>query len=116
MVGKNVDGDPTGSIASASAARGATLSAVDLPYARAAAAEVLDKGGEDASAPWENPRTGARGTVTPINAAYSQDGSVCREVLASYVNGETESWLQGQACRVRQGGWEIRNLRPWKRG
>ena len=25
--------------------------------------------------PWENPQTGARGTITPLTSAYSQDGS-----------------------------------------
>ena len=34
----------------------------DLAYARAAASEVLRRGGEGTSQPWENPATGARGT------------------------------------------------------
>jgi hypothetical protein len=41
----------------------------DLAFARLAASEVLSRGGKDASVPWENPRTGARGTVTPIASA-----------------------------------------------
>ena len=41
----------------------------DLVYARAVASDVLARGGKDASAPWENPTTGARGTVTPIASA-----------------------------------------------
>ncbi len=43
------------------------------------------RGDKDASLPWENPETGARGTVTPLAAAYTQDGSTCRDFLASYV-------------------------------
>ena len=34
--------------------------------ARAVATELLSRGGKDTSVPWENPSTGARGTVTPI--------------------------------------------------
>jgi surface antigen len=87
----------------------------DLAFARAAASEALAKDGKTTSVPWENPRTGARGTVTPIAAAYTQDGFVCRDFLASYVRQGTESWLQGEGCRVHQGRWEVRAMRPWKK-
>jgi hypothetical protein len=89
----------------------------DLVIARAAVSEVLNKGAKDASVPWENPKTGARGTVTPIASAYSQDGLTCREFLASYVREGSESWLQGEACRASasKGKWEVRNLKPWQR-
>jgi hypothetical protein len=90
--------------------------AADLDLARAAVADALAKGGSTRSTPWENPRTGARGTVTPITAAYNQDGGfVCRDFLASYVNGDAETWLEGEACRVHHGRWEVRRLTPWKR-
>jgi surface antigen len=87
----------------------------DLVYARAAVVEVLTRGSKDASAPWENPRSGARGTVTPIATAYAQDGNVCRDFLASYVRERAETWLQGEACRPTKGEWEVKSLRPWKR-
>ena len=87
----------------------------DLAYARAAASDVLSRGGKDASAPWENPRTGARGTVTPIASAYTQGGQTCRDFLASYVTDSSQSWMQGEACKLDQGVWEIRALKPWKR-
>jgi hypothetical protein len=86
----------------------------DLVIARAAASEVFTKGGKDVSVPWENPKTGARGTITPLASAYSQDGVTCRDFLASYVKNGSESWLQGAACRAERGQWVIRNLRPWK--
>jgi surface antigen len=118
--------DVTGSIASSAGA--ATLAAqpasaepadaateTDLVYARAAASEALSRDGQTTSVPWENPRTGARGTVTPLAAAYTQDGFTCRDFLASYVRQGTESWLQGEGCRVHQGKWEIRAMRPWKK-
>src|SRR5262245_24037602 len=43
----------------------------DLAIARAAVSEVLIKGGKHSSVPWENPKTGARGTVTPLASDYS---------------------------------------------
>jgi hypothetical protein len=87
----------------------------DLAFARVAVSEVLSRGGKDASAPWENPSTGARGTVTPVASAYSQDGTTCREFLASYERDGSSSWLQGEACRASKGKWEVRKLKPWQR-
>jgi hypothetical protein len=87
----------------------------DLAYAKAAAAQVLASGEKDASQPWENPGSGARGVVTPIADAYTQDGFQCRDFLASYIRGSAESWLQGDGCRIHQGKWTVRKLRPLKR-
>jgi hypothetical protein len=87
----------------------------DLVFARAAASEVLRSGKQGASQPWENPATGARGTVTPIASAYTQDGQTCRDFLASYVSAKSQAWLQGEACKQQKGAWEIRALKPWKR-
>ena len=87
----------------------------DLNYARAAASEVLKRGGKGSSQPWENPETGARGTVTPIASVYSQDGFTCQDFLASYVRaGSSEDWMRGEACRIHKGNWEVRSLKPWK--
>jgi surface antigen len=103
------------SAAAPAAAAGELPADGDLAFARAAASEALAKDGKTTSVPWENPRTGARGTVTPIAAAYTQDGFVCRDFLASYVRQGTESWLQGEGCRIHQGRWEVRAMRPWKK-
>lgn len=97
------------------ASRAAAGSAeADLAYAKAAAAEALARTG-DVSVPWENPGTGARGTVTPLASAYTQDGFVCRDFLASYVRKDSESWLQGDGCRIHQGRWEVRHMKPLQR-
>jgi surface antigen len=88
----------------------------DLAFARNAASDVLTKGTKDSSQPWENPETGARGSVTPLAEAYASDGRTCRDFLASYVNGRSESWLQGAACQSEKGRWEIHTLKPWRRG
>ena len=88
----------------------------DLAFARNAASDVLTKGGKDFSQSWENPQTGARGSVTPIAAAYTSEGRTCRDFLASYVNGRSEAWMQGGACKSDHGQWEIHTLKPWKKG
>lgn len=87
----------------------------DLAVARTAIAEALGKSGTTASASWENPATGARGTVTPLTAAYKDEGRTCRDFLASHVRDGNETWLEGGACRIAPGRWEVRRLKPWKR-
>ena len=109
------DSEVTGSIGRRQAAPAPTET--DLAFARNAASDVLTKGDKDSSQPWENPETGARGSVTPLAQAYtSEDGRTCRDFLASYVNGRLESWLQGAACQTGHGRWEIHTLKPWRQG
>jgi len=88
---------------------------MDLAYTKAAVAALLGQPDKTASQPWENPSTGARGTVTAIADAYTSDGFQCRDFLASYIRDGAESWLQGDACRIHQGKWTVRSLRPLKR-
>ncbi|MBV5269656.1 MAG: hypothetical protein JZU55_06800 [Afipia sp.] len=91
------------------------LTDADLALARNAASDVLTRGQKDVSQPWENPETGARGSVTPLASTYTNEGRTCRDFLASYVRGANEGWLQGEACQQGKGPWEIRRLKPWKR-
>ncbi len=109
------DSDMTGSLGAARSEAPAPTEA-DLAFARNAASDVLTKGDKDSSQPWENPETGARGSVTPLAQAYSSEGRTCRDFLASYVNGQSESWLQGAACQSGEGRWQIHTLKPWKQG
>jgi surface antigen len=88
----------------------------DLIHARSAITEVLGMGRKDFSTSWENPKSGARGTVTPISTAYDLDGARCHDFLASYINGRNESWMRGEACQQAGGKWEVKALKPWKRG
>ena len=109
------DRDVTGSLRHAAVAETPKMPTdADLAFARNAASDVLTKGGKDSSQPWENPATGARGSVTPIATAYTAEGRTCRNVLASYVNGKSESWWQGVACQSGRGRWDVQSLKPWK--
>ncbi|UGV27914.1 hypothetical protein E0H22_20865 [Rhodopseudomonas boonkerdii] len=113
-------GDVTGSITPGSMSPTAQSASydpteADLALARNAASDVLTRGSKDSSQPWENPVTGARGSVTPLSNAYVAEGKTCRDFLASYVNGTTESWMQGAACKGERGRWDVRTLVPWKR-
>jgi surface antigen len=91
----------------------APVDAADLSAVRTAASTMLATGG--AGTQWENPATGARGTITPIASDHAQGGTQCRDFLASYVREQSESWLEGEACRNPSGRWDVRSLSPWKR-
>lgn len=102
----------TGSIAGPSEG----FTETDLAFTRNAASDVLTKGAKDASQPWENPQTGARGSVTPLSSSYtSESGRTCRDFLASYVREKQEAWMQGEACRGQGGQWVIHTMKPWRR-
>jgi surface antigen len=113
--------DVTGSTGKPSAVPGGASTAglpseTDLVFTRMAIVDVLKRGTKEISSPWENPSSGARGTVTPIASAYDKDGVTCRDFLASYVRRQgSETWMQGEACRAKQGAWEVKSLRPWSR-
>jgi surface antigen len=122
MFSKNdADVKQTGVISQAShrtaeGADAAVLSETDLAYARAVAADALVRETKDSSIPWENPNTGASGNITPLAAARSEGGFTCRDFLASYVLGQAQAWLEGEACRTQHGKWEVRSLKPFKQG
>jgi surface antigen len=99
---------------SAAPSKSSSQAELDLAYARAAAAEALSRGSRDASLPWQNPHSGARGNITPLATSYSEAGMACRDFLASYMHGESQDWLEGAACRTASGAWEVRRLKPLK--
>jgi len=115
----DADMQPTGSLVQPSepathVADASPPAEVDLAYARAAASDVLARGGKDASVPWQNPQTGAGGNITPLATSYTEGGQPCRDFLASYVHGESQEWMQGAACRTSGGTWQVKRLKPLK--
>ena len=117
----NADVEQTGSIghagqAAADANAGGPMAEGDLVYARAKVTDVLSRGGRDLSIPWENPHTGAGGNITPLAASHSEGNQTCRDFLASYVRGQKQTWLKGQACRSEHGAWEVKSLKPLNQG
>jgi surface antigen len=109
------DGDITGSLplqpAAAASAKGA-LSPIDWAIAKSALRDVLGRGEAGSSQPWENPTTGARGTVTPVAQIYEKDGFPCRNFILGGVRNGRESWFEGTACRIHRGNWDVMTTRP----
>jgi surface antigen len=111
---ENVTADPkdvTGSLALASGAKN-SMSPVDWNIAKSALRDCLGRADAGASQPWENPTSGARGTVTPVAAIYEKNGFACRNFIVSHVRDSKESWFEGTACRVHRGQWDVTSSRP----
>ena len=106
--------NPSAKASSGTPSKGCSQAELDLAYARAAAAEALSRDSRDASLPWQNPRSGAGGNITPLATSYSEAGMDCRNFLASYMHGDAQDWLEGAACRTASGTWEVRRLKPLK--
>ncbi|MCC7348532.1 MAG: hypothetical protein IT538_14155 [Variibacter sp.] len=108
--------DTTGSVTPAAApgAAGMAATPADLAQAKHAALALMARGANDSSLPWENPRSGARGTVTPLATGYRHEGADCRDFLVSWVRGEQQAWYQGGACR-KNAKWDVHDLRPLHR-
>jgi surface antigen len=113
----DAEAEQTGSLApGAGLSQAAAPSEADLAYARAVAADALARGSKDSSIPWENPHTGAGGNITPLAAAYNEGAAFCRDFLASYIRGQSQAWLKGEACRTDGGRWEVKSLKQLKQG
>ncbi|HWJ99347.1 MAG TPA: RT0821/Lpp0805 family surface protein [Xanthobacteraceae bacterium] len=110
---ENVKPEPnvTGSLSLANSAK-STMSPLDWNIAKSALRESLGRAEAGASQPWENPTSGARGTVTPVAAIYEKNGFACRNFIVSHVRESKESWFEGTACRVHRGQWDVTTTRP----
>ncbi len=109
--------EQTGSVApGAGLSQAAAPSEADLAYASAVAADALARGSKDSSIPWENPHSGAGGNITPLAAADNEGAAFCRDFLASYIRGQSQAWLKGEACRTDRGRWEVKSLKQLKQG
>jgi len=102
----------TGSLALRDRAPGVEMTKADWTMAQAALREALGRKEDGASVEWQNPTTLSRGTVSPITAAFVQDGFHCRNFLVSQRRSDQESWYEGTACRTHRGQWDVQKTRP----
>ncbi len=82
---------------------------------RAAIATALDPQGNGAMVRWDNPDSGAKGTISPIGNAFLAKHDICRVFVAMVAAQGPEEWFQGSACRVMAGDWKVNEIKPWKR-
>jgi surface antigen len=108
-----VGNDVTGSIPPPSAALSPFLDQEDWRRAKGALGIALDPQGNGAAVAWENPRSGARGSFTPVADAKAVDDKICRAFLAEVGGAAPARSLQGAACRDKAGEWTLGDVKPW---
>jgi surface antigen len=90
-----------------------TVPEVDWRASKAAFSQAMNRTDAGASVMWDNPLTGAHGSITPLSkAGPTEHGRTCRAFLLSRVQGEDESWHQGEACLAGKVGWKVVAVRP----
>ncbi len=110
---KTADKDEiTGTLSMQHPAAGREMTNADWIVAMAALREALARKEDGASIPWQNPTTSSRGTVSPVSAAFVQDGFNCRNFMVSHFKSERENWYEGTACRTHRGQWDVQSTRP----
>ena len=102
----------TGSLSMQHPAAGREMTNADWTVAMASLREALARKEDGASISWQNPTTSSRGTVSPVSAAFVQDGFNCRNFMVSHFKTERENWYEGTACRTHRGQWDVQSTRP----
>ncbi len=86
---------------------GASLDRADMTYYNQTSQQALERAPSGQTLAWQNPDTGHRGTVTPVNVYENSQGQYCREYSQTItVGGETQN-AYGKACRAPDGTWRI---------
>lgn len=105
--------DVTGSIRPVSPLSG-DLDIEDWRRAKGAMGLALDPQGNGAPVSWDNPKSGAKGSFTPVGDAKPVDDKICRAFLADLGGSVSARSLQGTACRDKAGEWTVGDVKPWK--
>lgn len=86
---------------------GASLDRADLAMHERTSQSALENTRTNTTSNWNNPDTGARGSITPTTTYQNASGQYCREYTqAITVGGKTEKAV-GRACRQPDGTWKI---------
>jgi surface antigen len=86
---------------------GSSLDRADIAYSQRSMQQGLERLPSHQQTAWQNPDTGASGTITPTRTFQSTGGQNCREFQQTIsVGGRTEEGY-GTACRQPDGSWKI---------
>lgn len=86
---------------------GASLDRADMNYYSRAQQQALENSQPGQPLPWNNPKSGHSGSITPAAPYQADNGQYCREFTNKInVGGRTETGY-GTACRQPDGSWQI---------
>lgn len=83
----------------------------DWDLMRQTGREALDKAPDGATRGWNNPETGAFGTIQPLNS-YEAGGSSCRRTEIFNSAKGTSGTSRFDFCKQADGSWKVAPRRP----
>ena len=107
--------DVTGSIGKPVSPLSNDLDAEDWRRARAALARALEPAGKATAVDWENPKSGARGSIVATGEAYVKDERTCRPFAADVGGAAPLTSVVGTGCLDKSGEWTVSDVKPWKK-
>lgn len=88
---------------------GKSLDRADRLYLQQTQQSALETSATGQVAQWQNPESGNRGEIRPIQTFQQSDGTYCREFEQTiWVENQSET-ARGTACRQADGSWRIVN-------
>lgn len=71
---------------------------------------ALDPQGNGDAVHWDNPVSGAHGTMTPAGYAYPENGLICRKFSGKFETASGSQALEGAACRDKNADWSLTEI------
>jgi len=78
----------------------------DLTVLKAAVISTLDQTNDGVSATWTNQKTGAHGTLTPINS-FRKEAKECRKLEVANSAGGRDNRSVFTLCKLPDGDWKV---------
>jgi len=88
---------------------GNRLDEKDKEMATQAAHQAFENNHTGAPSSWQNPDTGASGSITPTRTYQIENGQYCREYTQDITVGGEKHQTYGTACRQSDGSWKVQN-------
>lgn len=88
----------------------------DWKHAKAAFSRALDTEKKGATANWQNPTSGSRGTFVALGRAYPGSDGLCRAFHANIDREAAQRILDGTACTGKSGEWQVTEIKPAPKG
>lgn len=88
---------------------GRSLDKADMTYHNQTAQKAFETARTGTAIDWQNPDTGASGSITPTRTFQQETGNYCREYQQTITVGGQSQEAYGTACRQPDGSWQVTN-------
>ena len=86
------------------------LSDSDVTLIGSVLATAMAEAEDGATVSWNNPETGASGSLMPLVVARADGGLLCRAFIGTLGVAEAGQKFRGEACRLDDGSWQLMSM------